>query len=70
MKLNAVIEPLTETEPVNSEPICEPVLEVFIISDSPLDTEAVAEPLLINVENNASGVKAERGIFLKKVPSP
>ena len=42
------IEPLTDTEPVNSEPICEPVFAVVTTNVSPLATDAVAEPLAIN----------------------
>ena len=47
-KSDAYNEPLILTEPVNSEPICEPVFAVFTMKDSPLATDAVAEPLAIN----------------------
>ena len=40
--------PLTSIEPVNSEPISEPVLAVVTTILSPLATDAVAEPLAIN----------------------
>ena len=47
MNENALIEPETSIEPVNSEPICEPVFAVLTTNLSPLATDAVAEPLAI-----------------------
>ena len=47
VKSSAVNEPLTETEPVNCEPIAEPVAAVITLKVSPLATDAVAEPLAI-----------------------
>ena len=46
--LTTFILPLISTEPVNSEPICEPVAEVITWNLSALSADAVTEPLEIN----------------------
>jgi hypothetical protein len=60
---NALILPLTSIEPVNLEPITEPVAPVVTINVSPFDTDAVAEPLPIKGAAAAC-------TFVIKVPSP
>ena len=69
MNVKAFTEPLTSTLPVNWEPIWEPVNRVVTLNPKSGDTEAVTLPLLISVDINASSVNAERGMFLKWVPT-
>ena len=58
-----MILPLTSIEPVNLEPIAEPVAPVVTTNVSPLATDAVAEPLPINGAAAAC-------TFVIKLPSP
>ena len=48
IKSRTTTEPLTSTEPVNSEPICSSNFAVVTLNRSPSATDAVAEPLPIN----------------------
>ena len=59
----ALILPLTSIEPVNLEPISEPVNGVITLNPYSGLTDAVTEPDLISVLISASSVRAERGIF-------
>ena len=54
------------TEPLNVEPLS---IEVTT-NPSSGDTDAVTDPLVMNVDNSASSVSAERGISNKSSPLP
>ena len=73
------ILPLTDTEPVKCDAIDavnapaspnEDVNGVVTTNPSTGETDAVTEPDLISNDMRASSVNAERGIFLKYLPSP
>ena len=59
--LFTVTLPLTSIEPVNSEPLSAD----FTMNPKLGDTDAVTDPDLISVDNNASSVSAFLGMFLK-----
>ena len=60
-----------EPDDKNIEPVnVEPLVSEFTTNPSLGETDAVTEPLLINVDKSASSVKAERGISNKFSPLP
>ena len=65
-KLTAVTLPLTFIEPVNWEPLAAD----WTLNPNCGVTDAVTEPVVNNVVNNASGVNAERGISNNPAPLP
>ena len=58
--------PVTNTFPINVEPLATDVTKNPLLGD----TDAVTEPDFISVDINASSVNAERGIFDKPAPLP
>ena len=48
INVKALTLPLTSTEPVNSEPNCDPVAGVITLKSNPFATDAVTLPLAIN----------------------
>ena len=63
---DADIEPEISTEPVNSEPLARDSTRNPLCAS----TDAVTEPVAINVDTKASSVNAERGISNKPLPLP